>query len=153
MIRRINPILILALIIAVLVLLTGASSTSRYIGSSRCRDCHQKEYEKWRDSEHAKSAASISEKERKQVRCQVCHETADGRFQEVGCEACHGGGRYYSYENVMRDRELSRLLGLEAADANTCRRCHTKEGARLQAFDEKKAMESIRHWGDDEERK
>jgi len=139
------PILILTLACA--AVLMGASASSRFIGSSRCGDCHQKEYEKWRESAHARSAAPIPEKERSQVRCQVCHTTADGRFQEVGCEACHGGGRFYSYENVMRDRELSRLLGFESADTGTCKRCHAREGAKLRTFDEKKAMESIRHWG------
>lgn len=136
-------------VLAVLcVLLAGAGGSSYVVGSSRCKDCHEKEYAAWRNSAHSRAVSQLSEKERTQAKCQVCHATGDGRVQEVGCEACHGGGRYYAFTNVMRDRELSRLLGLEKPGEGSCSSCHTANSPKMRQFDLKKSMEAIKHWPD-----
>jgi formate-dependent nitrite reductase cytochrome c552 subunit len=128
--------------------LSGAGGISHVIGSTRCRDCHEAAYEAWKGSAHARSAAALSEKERKDARCQKCHATAEGKFMEIGCEACHGGGRFYSFTYVMRDAELARLVGLEDAGEKTCARCHTQDSPKMRPFDLGAGMKAIKHWAD-----
>ena len=133
--------------------LTGAAGVTYVVGSSRCRECHEAAHDAWRNSAHAKSSSQLSEKEKKDVRCQKCHTTGEGKYLEIGCEACHGGGRYYSFPYVMRDRELSRLVGLEDPTEKTCLRCHTQDSSMIRPFDLARAMDSIKHWKDKTERK
>jgi RecJ-like exonuclease len=137
-----------AVLAALCILLVGAGGSSYVVGSSRCKDCHEKEYNAWKGSAHSRSTVQLSEKERGQVKCQVCHTTGEGRVQEVGCEACHGGGRYYAFMNVMRDRELSKLLGLETPGEGSCSSCHSGNSPKMRQFDIKKSMEAIKHWPD-----
>jgi hypothetical protein len=46
---------------------------------------------------------------------------------EVGCEACHGAGAAYAEDDVMRNLDLARALGLvdTSARARLCATCHT----------------------------
>jgi hypothetical protein len=131
-----------------LVLLMGAAGIGTYVGSGRCRDCHEKEYKVWKESRHARSMSSLNEKEKIDPRCTGCHTTGEGRYGEVGCEACHGGGRHYAQPYVMPDGELALLLGLEMPAAKTCSRCHSRESSRMTPFDTSSSMKEIRHWKD-----
>jgi hypothetical protein len=52
----------------------------------------------------------------------------------VGCEACHGGGADYAFDDIMRNRHLARDLGLAdvaspAVRATICAGCHRAQGA------------------------
>ena len=63
----------------------------------------------------------------------------------VQCESCHGPGKIYANRYVMRDKVLSRLVGLEKASLSKCASCHTAAGPRLKAFRPEHAWKSIAH--------
>jgi len=64
----------------------------------------------------------------------------------VQCETCHGAGRHYAKVLVMRDAELSRVVGLREPKADTCLRCHTQDAPNIRPFDPREKLERIRHW-------
>jgi hypothetical protein len=72
----------------------------------------------------------------------------DPALAGVQCEACHGAGRYYAKDNVMRDVELRSKLLFEVPDEKTCLRCHTDNASSLRPFSYAEALEKIRHWQD-----
>ena len=65
----------------------------------------------------------------------MCHATGEAPAGpsiavEVGCEACHGAGAAYAEDDIMRDLDLARALGLAdvtttAARTAICAGCHT----------------------------
>lgn len=70
---------------------------------------------------------------------------ADSRLLGVQCESCHGPGRYYVAEYVMRDAELSRAVGLLQPDAALCQRCHTAGAPSVSPFDFDRLWAIIKH--------
>ncbi len=115
-----------------------------YVGSDTCRECHEKEYERF--SRHAKKARSfesikvmkskLTEKEYRS--CFECHTTGYGKpggfvseektpaLKNAGCEVCHGpGSLHVDYGGDPAD--IKRDLSVEG-----CTRCHNKE--RVDAF-------------------
>lgn len=87
-------------------------------------------------------------------RCQTCHATGAapaGRpaFPGVQCEACHGAGRAYAEDDIMRDPPLARALGLAELStpelrAAACARCH-RAGTRLAPLDVEASWARIGH--------
>ncbi len=80
-----------------------------YVGSEKCRRCHETAYQIWKDSPHARAYESLTRAERPSLRqydgeCVVCHVTGfayAGGFtdeqrtpylRDNGCENCHGPG-------------------------------------------------------------
>jgi len=123
-----------------------------YVGADRCRACHVDEHTKWMSSAHARAFDVLSPREQQDARCLSCHTTVadDTSAPLVGvqCEACHGPGRYYALDYVMRDAELrSQLLMIEPGE-KTCARCHTESSPSLRPFSYPEKREAIRHWND-----
>jgi hypothetical protein len=52
----------------------------------------------------------------------------------VGCERCHGPGKYYVPSFVMKDRELARAVGLVDAKPEHCVQCHTEGTPSIRPF-------------------
>ena len=52
----------------------------------------------------------------------------------VQCESCHGAGRYYQAKFVMKDKELSTIVGLKAPVEALCKRCHTEGAPSISPF-------------------
>jgi hypothetical protein len=80
---------------------------AKFVGSERCSGCHEKEYEKWEKSGHAKAYATLEKASKPRNRqydgeCIVCHvvgfsyetgfadEKRTPKLKNVGCESCHG---------------------------------------------------------------
>ncbi|MCG3174152.1 MAG: hypothetical protein GMKNLPBB_02376 [Myxococcota bacterium] len=127
---------------------SGASGLSQdeFAGPETCRSCHQAEYESWARSPHARATNSLPENARRDPRCLRCHATSvEQNLLGVSCEACHGAGKYYWPSYVMRDRELSRLVGLRDQSPETCKTCHTADAPSLEPFDYDKAWRQIAH--------
>ena len=118
-----------------------------FIGARRCKACHPAEYAHWRTTAHARSDQSLSPTERRDARCAGCHSTsvADG-LVGVQCESCHGAGRHYWPETVMKDPQLARAVGLSGGgEPAVCGACHTDDAPSLRPFDLQAALERVRH--------
>ena len=154
-----NLLLITAAVVVV-VALSASSSTAAaqvaehdYVGAERCKSCHEAEYAAWESSPHAKAFAALSAKEQADPRCLQCHTLVASDTQQalagVQCESCHGAGRHYLQDFVMRDAELAGLLNLVAkVDAASCVRCHNDATPSLRPFDFASSRALIKHWKD-----
>lgn len=80
---------------------------AKYVGSERCKKCHEESYKVWKDSPHSHAYASLEKATRPGLRqydgeCVVCHVTGFGHdlgftdevttplLKNNGCENCHG---------------------------------------------------------------
>jgi hypothetical protein len=78
-----------------------------YVGSEKCRNCHQHAYEIWKNSLHAHAYATLEQAKHPSLRqfdgeCIICHtvgfsfeggfenDQATPHLKNVGCENCHG---------------------------------------------------------------
>lgn len=117
-----------------------------FTGSERCKLCHKEEYEKFSQTPHKDTSKSLNKEDRKNKECLMCHSMdGEGKYMEIGCEACHGSGKYYAQDYVMKDKELSRLIGLKIPDQESCKRCHTQDSPRINRLNLKDGMKMIEH--------
>ena len=121
------------------------------IGAERCGACHQKEYEDWKKTPHARALARLSTTKQRDPVCRSCHTmepTSDDRaLAGVQCESCHGKGSLYSPRYVMKDDKLRVLLGLEKVEEGTCRSCHDSESPSAKPFDYATLLQLVNHSG------
>ncbi len=156
---RISMVVVALGVLGVVFLATGPGPHAQkveahdFIGAGQCRTCHQAEYDIWAKGPHARSLEGLSDKERRDPRCLSCHTMTvsdkDPDLAGVQCETCHGPGRYYAKEHIMRDEVLRQQLMFEAIDASTCARCHTDNSPALTPFLYEAALSRIRHWPDE----
>lgn len=65
---------------------------SNYMGSIYCKGCHEKEYDQWETTKHAKALESLKKEGKERVLgCLSCHTLGYGLERETGvqCEQCH----------------------------------------------------------------
>ena len=151
----------LALAAVVVVLALAASGTSTaggtqkivdhdFVGADRCRTCHAAAYAQWEKTPHARAFEVLSGKDRADPRCLACHtlvpEDLGAGLTGVQCESCHGAGRNYAVDFVMRDDDLRTILNLQKVDAATCTRCHTDSSPGLVPFALKDKLPLVKHW-------
>jgi len=126
----------------VMVLVLGAAwsvNAHNYVGVARCKTCHDFAYTIWKRGPHAKAHLDLSAEQRKDPKCNTCHSMTavsevDENVQGGQCESCHGPGRYYYADYVMRDAHLARAVGLVEQQAQVCTRCHTAGSPSLEEF-------------------
>jgi hypothetical protein len=122
---------------------TGNSGlTGKYLGSTRCADCHARYHSDWAETLHAGALETLEAiGQGTNPDCLGCHTVGygeEGGFVDrattndlagVGCEACHGGAR----DHVMNisDESLRPVIDISA---NLCGQCHT--GSHHPNFDE-----------------
>jgi hypothetical protein len=135
------------------------------VGSESCAVCHAKAYQSWRVDPHARAAQSLTEAQKQNPGCTICHSPElfqrtlaaaaqapvplqdNGRLETgVGCESCHGAGQYYSPSYVMRDAELARAVGLVDPGQKSCLSCHGVSSPSLAPFDFAAKVKLIDHW-------
>ena len=121
-----------------------------FVGADRCKSCHTSAHTQWQNSAHARAMDALSPKEQQDARCLSCHTTlaedTSAPLAGVQCEACHGPGRYYALDYVMRDAELRSALLMTDPSEQTCQRCHTDSSPSLHSFVYGVKREAIRHW-------
>lgn len=100
-------------------------SAAQYVGSQRCKSCHESEYKVWAESAHAHAYDTLVKATRPGLRhfdgeCVKCHvvgfeyktgfteEKATAHLLNVGCESCHGPGSLHVKNNF--DEKLNALL-------------------------------------------
>ncbi len=143
---RISSVLSLFISLVCLPLAVGAQE---FIGAQRCKSCHEFEYMIWARGPHAKSQAHLTPENLRDAKCNTCHTMipgeSDKRFANVQCERCHGAGEYYHRDYVMKDKELSKAVGLVTPSASHCLQCHTEGTPSIKAFDFAKMWAKISH--------
>jgi hypothetical protein len=125
--------LVFAVLVAAAALTPALAARGDWTGSATCGTCHPDQLAAWKLTPHATAAAALPAKPA--GRCLACHATGEAPAGpaialEVGCEACHGAGAAYAEDDIMRDLDLSRALGLAdvttaAAREAICAGCHT----------------------------
>ncbi len=87
----------------------GKEGEPTYVGSEKCKKCHEAAYEVWEKTPHHKAYQTLVDARRPSNRqydaeCIVCHTVGFGRqggftdaartphLENVGCESCHGPG-------------------------------------------------------------
>ena len=115
-----------------------------YVGATKCKGCHKAQFDAWSETPHAKAWDALSAEEQKKDECVTCHMTGTtaGETPEmltgVQCEACHGPGADYKSPKIMSKKKwaddpdgqmkMAVEAGLVMPTAETCTRCHKKEG-------------------------
>ena len=130
--------------VATVVLATSAM-TGDFVGARACGKCHPSAYQAWKSAPHSRAHAALPKEKIKDPRCMRCHGNGDADRGAVQCESCHGSGRYYAKRNVMKDTELSRIVGLEDVTEEVCRRCHTDAAPNVQTFNQERMWGHISH--------
>jgi hypothetical protein len=115
-----------------------ASLAHGFVGAQRCGECHGFALRVWAASPHATAHRSLNAAQLADTRCNTCHSAGPvtgGQFVGVQCESCHGPGKLYQPDYVMRDRELSRAVGLVDQQPAQCQQCHTQSAPSVSPFD------------------
>jgi hypothetical protein len=105
-----------------------------FVSASRCRGCHQPQFERWSTTAHAAAYDRLPEEARVQGECLECHVTGYGAvggyggagpdLRGVQCEVCHGAGSLHPAVDMARSGK---------AVEKVCRQCHTP--SRSPSFD------------------
>jgi hypothetical protein len=81
--------------------------TPTFVGSEKCKRCHEEAYDVWKKSKHSHAYQTLVDAKRPSLRqydpeCIVCHTVGFGyqggftsaektaHLKDVGCESCHG---------------------------------------------------------------
>ncbi len=119
------------------------AGSKTYVGSKKCAECHEQEYQKW--SKYTKKSHSFEDVMKMKhdltpeelKSCYGCHTTGYGDptgfrdpvstpdLKEVGCEACHGPGSAHVESNSPADIKVKITM-------RDCERCHN--AARVGNF-------------------
>ena len=120
-----------------------------YLAADQCGKCHANEYAKWRSGPHARSARTLSERQRLVPECLSCHSERFRRTKtfaadEAGvsglqCSTCHGDGVLHSLLPKKRGR-----MQLPQDKPAFCRTCHDEE--HDPKFEYEVRSQAIRHW-------
>jgi nitrate/TMAO reductase-like tetraheme cytochrome c subunit len=131
------------LVLASAVLASG--QTSNFIGAERCGKCHPQEFEAWKSTAHQRAQVALPQESKNDPRCIRCHAVGKDAQQGVQCESCHGPGKFYAKRFVMKDPELSRIVGLVDVGEKSCRSCHTESAPTILPFEWDRMWQSIAH--------
>lgn len=161
--------------ISILLFTAGVLSAQsfKYIGADKCKMCHNKpttgeQYNKWLNSPHAKSLASLTSqaatdyakkngiadasKEPKCLKCHSTYEKADPDLrggilatEGVSCESCHGPGSAYKSPVIMKDLTQAKANGLIIPDKELCITCHNKKNPFHKEFNFDTFVAKIAH--------
>ncbi|MBI5519574.1 MAG: cytochrome c family protein [Desulfovibrio sp.] len=119
----------------------AANGNTRYVGSTVCKDCHDKEYAtfvKFSKKAHSDNSIKIMAKKLSQEElreCFSCHTTGYGQpggfvgFEQTpdlayaGCEVCHGPGSAH----VDSGGKKNLILGNGRMNMKNCEKCHNSE--------------------------
>jgi Cytochrome c554 and c-prime len=132
-----------------------------YVGSKRCGECHEQDYESWKNSKHGHAWETLERAEKDPARygwpvtqypdCVSCHVVGYGDksgfvnptttpdLASVGCERCHGAGSAHSADPT-HDR-MGKVGG--GTPSLLCTECHDFE--QSPDFDYSKRWTIIQH--------
>jgi hypothetical protein len=142
-----------------------------YVGSGKCKICHQSEkqgrqFPIWSESKHSQSFVALASEKAQAIaqelglanpqespKCFECHvplaeKAVELKAEGVTCEVCHGPGSAYKTLNIMKNKEESVkngliLYGSPEAIKKQCLTCH--QNAHGKSFDFNASWEKIKH--------
>jgi len=145
----------------------------KYIGSAKCKMCHNKpedgeQYNVWLKGPHSHSMEMLKTDRAKEVAaklnvhdpvtspaCISCHSTfghVDGKLiagikleEGVSCESCHGPGSMYKGAAIMKNRDLSLDKGMILPTEDVCKQCHNSKSPTFKSFNYEEALKKIDH--------
>jgi hypothetical protein len=118
------------------------TASAHFVSSNACAKCHESQYHRWVNSEHARATSPLVSKPFEfTAGCLNCHATGSAervaaKFQDVQCEQCHGPG---SNHVAKPAKGYGRVGNMQAL----CARCHTPETDA--DFDLQTAWAKIKH--------
>ncbi|HMF15461.1 MAG TPA: multiheme c-type cytochrome [Gemmataceae bacterium] len=131
-----------------------------YVGSDKCRKCHEHAYEIWKTSPHFKAYEALVKAEHPSNRqydgeCVVCHTVGFGyesgfrnekdtpNLINVGCESCHGPGSQHvkNANNAAAREALNPWKGdARRIEIDLCVKCHDPDNDVHWSFDKWKKI-------------
>ena len=124
-----------ALVISIL-----AQDEAEYVGSKKCKMCHNKQYKSWLETAHAHNYQQLVEMGKTEdATCLKCHSTGYGKpggfkpgsedltqdpvLRGTGCEACHGpGSKHVALPKEQKKGSMGQVK------QGTCETCHMPHG-------------------------
>jgi hypothetical protein len=131
-------------------------SMEMYVGATKCKACHEEQYDQWKKTPHAKAFDRLlKEGKREDLNCAQCHTTGFAQYNgfynyretpemiHVQCETCHGIGKLHvqSAERIKSQKLKAAILA--PISEETCITCHTK--AQDTKFDYEKDLKQVKH--------
>jgi hypothetical protein len=126
-----------------------------FVGTGKCKTCHEFAYQKWTERKHAIAYPTLVTAEHQyDPECIKCHviglgyesgfknETSPEDLREVGCEACHGPGNKH-IESVLTQKPYVAPGGQPRMK---CLDCHTNENSAGFSGHEREYFQKIVHW-------
>lgn len=127
-----------------------------YLGSTSCgfgSSCHQYEYEKWSEKDHAKAYQTLvdvgSQYDPECIKCHVVgldyeagfvSEKSPKDLRNVGCEVCHGPGSKHMMAILMAEEDTK-----TSEPKSACIDCHTPEHSKYEGREDE-YLQKIVHW-------
>ena len=126
-----------------------APADAEFVGSSKCRLCHLKEFKTWKATKHASNFETLIGDERTDPDCVACHSTGYGKpggfiseeetpkLVNVGCESCHGAGSAHvdAAKNAPESGEWDTKTDKKPRTVCTnCHNPHVNQKARVEAL-------------------
>ncbi len=165
--------LVLAALAALVLAGLLISQDATYVGAQKCAMCHKsdaqgRQFVIWEGTKHAKSLEALTspkaaeaakamgvDKPADDPKCLKCHlvgyecpKDIKAKIKDsdaVGCEACHGAGKDYAKQDIMKDLKASIEKGFVLPTEKVCVKCHNKESPTFKEFDFKEAAKKIAH--------
>jgi hypothetical protein len=144
-----------------------------YVGSEKCKKCHEHAYEVWHSSPHPHAYETLSTKPvRPSLRqydgeCVVCHVTGFGfstgfasekdtpKLEGVGCESCHGPSGLHAKDPEKKEYRAAinpwKANAKDAKDVITridasCQKCHDADNDVHFKFEDYWEKKKIAHY-------
>lgn len=138
------------------------ATNGRFVGSKKCESCHEKSYDIWKRSGHAKAYETLAKLEpprNSDPECVSCHVIGwhptkffpyQGGFESVaktpqlinaGCEGCHGPGELHVQAELGNDEALQKkyrktsVVTKEQSKKEMCATCHDLDNSPDFDFD------------------
>jgi hypothetical protein len=149
-----------------------ADKMPTYVGSAKCKGCHEHAYEIWEKSPHSHAYEDLVNAKRPSLRqydgeCIVCHtvgfsfvsgfqnEDKTPNLKNVGCESCHGPGSQHAKRptnvewqkqlNPWRHAEPNETKRKTQIEIQLCVKCHDPDNDVHWSFD-KWTKKRIEHY-------
>ena len=155
-------VLVVAAAVCLPLLAEEEAEVAKYVGDKKCKPCHSKIYNVWKETPHADAWQSMVDSAGVDTSCVACHATGYGEpdgfidtlstpnLTNVQCEMCHGPGSIYKKLPIMKDREKALASGMVIPNESVCISCHTAE--QSPDFNYEEALKAGSHYVEAEEK-